>query len=89
MNYRSVIVLISIFLSSCGEKKFIKNPMDEIIRDMGSVPFTLILYDMNVEGSFFKTYQHQYQIITREDSIPREEITGWYEVSEDFFFHRN
>jgi hypothetical protein len=90
-KYRlSLIVFVSVFLTSCGGKKFVKNPMDEIIRDMGATPFTMILHDMNVEGSFFKTYEHQYKIITQKDSLPQEEITGWYEVSEDVFFrHEN
>jgi hypothetical protein len=48
--------------------------------------FSIILYDMDTEGSFIKKYRHQYQII-RGDSAsgPKEEITGWYEVSKDYF----
>ena len=41
---------------------------------------------MDTEGTFFKKYRQQYQII-QGDSIsgPKEEITDWYEVSKDYF----
>ncbi|MEM7552454.1 MAG: hypothetical protein AAF363_22415 [Bacteroidota bacterium] len=81
----SFFLLTAFFVSCGGEKKFHKNPMDEIIRDMTAEKFTVILHDMEVEGSFFKTYRHQYKIITEKDSVPNEEITGWYEVSKELF----
>jgi hypothetical protein len=81
-----------LFLVSCGGgKEFTKSPVDILIRDMSSEPiFSIILYDMDVEGNFSKTYKHQYQIITEKDSIPQERLTDWYTVSKDFFtYHEN
>ena len=88
-----LITLLSVFLmilmNSCGgEKEFKKSPVDRFIRDMTNVPmFTIMLYDMNVEGTFFKDYQHKYRIISHEspDARPEEKITDWYEVDREFF----
>ena len=41
---------------------------------------------MDVEGSFFHTYMHQYKIIEEtEPGKPEERLTDWYEVSEGYF----
>lgn len=83
---------LMLFLISCGGgKEFVKSPVDTLIRDMNSEPiFSIILYDMEVEGNFSKSYRHQYQIITEKDSIPQERLTEWYPVSKDFFaYHEN
>jgi len=80
------LVLVLLFLSSCGGKKFEKNPLDELIKDMTDVEsFTILLYDMDAEGIIFKEYQHQYRIIKEVDSIPTEETTTWMQVPERFF----
>ncbi|MDN5200120.1 hypothetical protein QQ008_02075 [Fulvivirgaceae bacterium BMA10] len=85
-------VLISTFflliLASCGGgREFVKNPVDNLIRDMSDEPlFSIILYDMDADGSFFKTYKHQYKVIKDNNGTPSEEITDWYEVDEDYFF---
>ncbi|MCZ6899781.1 MAG: hypothetical protein O7F74_06055 [Bacteroidetes bacterium] len=83
------IVLSGVFLilSGCGGKKFTKSPVDELAKDMTQTPsFSIILYDMDTEGIFFPTYRHQYRIIKEDKGRPpEEEITGWYEVSKDFF----
>lgn len=87
-----ICFLLLIFAISCtGRQEFKKSPVDVLIRDMDSKnSFSIILYDMDVNGSFLKTYQHQYKIITIENEEPKEEITGWYEVSEQFFMtHQN
>lgn len=82
-------LFISFFLIACSGKKseeWQKSPVDQLIRDMDKVPsFSIILYDMNVEGNFTKTYQHQYKIITLVDSVPSERITEWYTVSQSLF----
>ena len=83
---------IVLFLVSCGGgKEFTKSPLDILIRDMNSEPiFSIILYDMEVEGNFSKTYKHQYQIITEKDSMPQERLTDWYTVTRDYFtYHEN
>jgi hypothetical protein len=74
--------------SSCSnERTFQKSPLDELIRDMDKVKdFTIILYDMDVDGGFSSTYKHRYKIIReKEDGTPYEELTDWKEVSEAFF----
>lgn len=64
-----------------------KTPVDELITEMSDLPtFSIILHDMNTEGSFFKNYLHQYKIITENSNgEPEEKITKWYEVEENFF----
>lgn len=67
------IVYLTLFclpmiLNSCGcsnEQKFVKNPVDELIKDMSSIQnFTIILHDMDVEeGTFSNKYFHTYKII--------------------------
>jgi len=94
----AVLVLAIVFMSSCGGgKEFKKSPLDVIIRDLPTdQTFSIILHDMDVEGSFFKTYKHQYKVITIEKSQPgdsakteeansNEEITGFYEVGKEEF----
>ncbi|MDP4679086.1 MAG: hypothetical protein NWS46_01840, partial [Cyclobacteriaceae bacterium] len=45
-----------------------------------------VLNDMDVEGSFFETYKHEYKIIEEvEDGKPEETISAWYEVDEKKF----
>lgn len=77
-----------LLLTSCGGSDFQKNPVDNLIKDMTDAEtFSIILYDMNVEGTFFKDYQHQYRIIRQSsaEAEPTEEITEWTKVSEEFF----
>lgn len=83
-----VYLLVLLFFASCGgsEYEYKKNPVDEYIRDLSDKKtFTIILHDMDVEGQLFRTYKHQYRIITQDDSIPNETKTDWIEVSDDFF----
>jgi len=65
----------------------IKSPVDDLVKEMTNVStFSIILYDMNTEGSIFKEYFHQYRIIKEDQSGElNEEITDWYPVGEDFF----
>lgn len=90
---KAIIILLPIFLlSSCGGGEFKKTPVDELILKMDQDKnFTIILYDMNVEGTFSKDYFHKYKVIReKEDGSPYEEVYDWMEVSEDFFtYHSN
>ncbi len=65
----------------------IKSPVDEMVKTMTNVPtFSIILHDMNTEGSIFKEYYHQYRIIKEDQNGDiNEEITDWYPVGEAFF----
>lgn len=88
MRSTYLFCVLPLLLISCRSNDFEKSPVDELIRDMTDTPvYSIILYDMNEEGSFFKDYQHQYRIIkeSKEGATPEEEITEWMPVSEDFF----
>lgn len=86
---RLLAILIGIAaLQSCScSSEYKKNPVDKLIVQMSDVkPFSIILEDMDVDGSFSHTYLHKYKIITENaDSIPESRITGWKEVSEQYF----
>ncbi len=87
VNYL-ILPLIILLLSGCSSKlDLTKKPVDIMIRDMVDLPtFSVTLYDMNTEGTFFKKYYHQYQIIKDDEKgDPVEDITGWYDVSKDYF----
>jgi hypothetical protein len=86
-----MIAILSLFAMSCGDD-FEKSPVDDLIRDMDSESnFTIILYDMDAEGTFSTTYKHRYKILTvGSDSVPKDRLTDWYEVDENFFdMHAN
>lgn len=85
------ILLISLIVSCSSGRDFKKSPVDQFIRDLDKEKtFTIVLYDLDVEGSFFKTYKHQYKIITEPNGEPKEEISDWFEVTKEFFFkHEN
>ena len=79
-------------LLACGSsKEYVKSPVDDLIKKMDNKKdFTIILYDMDSEGSWSPTYKHKYKVITNKqvnDSTfePQEEITDWQEVDENFF----
>ncbi|MEM8966432.1 MAG: hypothetical protein AAGE93_08430 [Bacteroidota bacterium] len=84
-----IFILAIVTLVACRSNSFEKSPVDNLVRDMTDVPeYSIILYDMDQEGNFYPEYKHQYRIIkdtNDADSIPEEEITAWYTVSENFF----
>jgi len=81
--------LLLLIASSCGggKEEFTKNPVDDIVRDMpADRVFSIILYDMNVEGNFFEEYFHKYRIIEEATpGEPEERTTEWFQVSERVF----
>ena len=88
LNTQLGYLILAIVLISCGgSKKYKKSPLDEIIRDLPrDEPFSIILYDMDVQGNFFETYHHQYQIIRGNDPENISEIiTDWKELGEREF----
>ena len=88
MNKQVILFLAGILLFSCRSGDFQKNPVDVLMRDMTDVPvYSIMLYDMDEEGTFFKEYKQQYRILkeTKDGEKPEEVITDWYNVSEDFF----
>ena len=79
-----------VLFASCGgsrEERFVKSPVDDIIRDMPTDRvFSIILHDMNVEGNFSERFYHQYRIIEEtEPGKPEERTTQWMEVGERYF----
>ena len=85
-------VLAVAVLAGCSSSDKATSPVDELIKSMEDKKnFTIILYDMDIEGSLSETYKHKYKIITPpEDTMdslakPKEKKTKWYEVSERFF----
>lgn len=94
---RSIIAVVVFFVfiyacsRSCEDTSYNasysgKTPVDELIKEMSNdSTFSIILYDMNVEGTFFKDYLHKYKVITQENEEPQEKITDWYEVDKSFF----
>ncbi len=79
---------VAILLASCGGgSKYHKSPLDKLIRDMPQdQPFSIILFDMDVEGNFTEIYHHKYRVIQvdKNDSVEYFE-TPWYEVGEREF----
>lgn len=84
---KKFIMFLTIVTVSCSSgKDFKKSPVDVLIRDMDKKgSFSIILYDMDVTGTFVRTYQHQYKIVTLDKDTPEEKITDWMEVSEEYF----
>ncbi|MBV6645020.1 MAG: hypothetical protein KI790_06205 [Cyclobacteriaceae bacterium] len=88
MNRSRLWLLVLVALMwSCGGSKYQKSPLDTMIRDMPTNDkFSIILYDMNVDGNFIETFQHQYRVIKEDQSGEIDEFTtGWLEVSEQEF----
>lgn len=89
MKKLSIFLFVGLLFAACGGggKEFNKAPVDDLIRDMSNEPvFSIILHDMDVDGTFAKVYKHQYRIITNKDSLPVESVTEWMEVSKDYFW---
>jgi len=85
------LLFIFILIACSSGRSFTKSPVDTYIRDLSSEKtFTIVLHDLDVDGSFFKTYKHQYKIITEPNGEPKVAISKWFEVSKEFFFkHEN
>ncbi|MFT5642022.1 MAG: hypothetical protein ACI9A7_002129 [Cyclobacteriaceae bacterium] len=81
------LVVLTIMLFSCGGKKYQKNPLDLIVRDLPSdKPFTAILFDMETKGNFVETFYHQYKIVQDDGQGKLEEFnTGMLQVSKETF----
>ncbi len=81
------LLLLLLVVSSCGEKKYVKNRMDVLVRDMPSDRvFSILLNDMDVSGTFFHEYHHQYKIIEEKTpGKPEEYTTAWFEVDKNTF----
>ncbi|MEO1254505.1 MAG: hypothetical protein AAFY41_06420, partial [Bacteroidota bacterium] len=83
----SIFMLTAVtLLISCGGSSYKKSPLDELIRDLPRDEiFSIILYDMDEQGNFSKSYYHRYQVIREIDNDVSEVITDWAEVGENEF----
>lgn len=82
------MALFILFLMGCSSgREFKKNPIDSLIRDYDQkFPYAILLQDIDVEGTFSKSYMHQYKIIYNENGEPKEELTEMLSVPESFFW---
>ncbi|MBL4657046.1 MAG: hypothetical protein JKX73_03535, partial [Flavobacteriales bacterium] len=87
IKFSSTIILL-LFIVGCGGRKFVKPPVDVYIaKFVDEQNFAIILEDMNVEGTFFKTYKHRYKIVLElADGTPVKSISEWMEVEENYFW---
>ena len=96
VNYILLFLGIMLFFRMCttscnvrtSPKEFYKSPVDDMIRDMSeAATYSIILHDMDVEGTFSKDYKHKYKIIKQPtlDADPVTDTTGWFDVNEGFF----
>lgn len=88
------VLLLGLVVGCSSSSDYVTSPVDELIKSLDKKKdFTIILYDMDIEGSWSKNYKHKYKIISSgegNDSIPKETKTDWFEVSERFFnIHAN
>lgn len=85
--YSLLGIFMLVLLTGCGGREFKKSPLDNFIVEFANEqPFSVIIADMDVDGSFFKTYKHKYKIIREKDEVPYETLTEWIEVDKDFFW---
>ncbi|PWJ44532.1 hypothetical protein [Sediminitomix flava] len=65
MKKALLLLAASFFFFSCSSDRMVKSPVDELVRTMDQEKnFTIVLYDMDIEGSIFETYKHKYKILT-------------------------
>jgi len=71
-------VFLLFLLAGCGQR----DPVEEMQKTLAKAPdYTIILEDMNEEGSYFPKFYHRYRIVQGE----REIKTSWVEVSKDVY----
>jgi len=63
-----------------------KDPVREIIEAESIEPnFTVLLFDMDQEGVFSKTYKHRYRVLKEKEGKVVGVDTKWYNVSSSYF----
>ena len=95
-NVRNILLvvfgLILFSMIKCGTKgtveEHVESPLTNVIRKLSNEKtYTVLLWDMDVEGSgSSKRFKHKYKIIREKDSIPYDSLTPWNRVgSQDFW----
>lgn len=83
-----VLSLLSSMFRGCGNSEYQKAPLDILIKDLNERNYdrySILLYDMDVDGSFVSTYRHKYQVIAEKGEEVKEFETSWYELNEKRF----
>ncbi|BDD08427.1 hypothetical protein FUAX_08590 [Fulvitalea axinellae] len=82
-----VLVLPLMFFASCGGgERYSKTALDKLIQKLSNVEtYSIILYDMDVEGTFSNTYKHRYQVLKNVGDTVEQELMPWEKVSERTF----
>lgn len=83
----SLFYLFILLLFAGCSKEYIKNPTDDFIKKLEKdKTYSVILYDIDIEGNYSKDYKHQYKIIYENETQTADSLTAWYKVPEDFFW---
>lgn len=70
-----------------NKKKVIEKPIQQLLqKHIAHAPVTILLYDMDKEGIFSKTYKHRYRVLYEKHGKVIAEDTDWMEVSSDYFW---
>lgn len=89
---RYCFYFVALLLVSCsGGRDYFKPPVDELLKKHEYIrPLTIVLYDMDVEGNFSKSYKHKYKLIYEKAGEPKDSLTSWQAISKQYFFqHEN
>ena len=74
-----IFSILSIFLLSCARPR---SPVEKLEAKLAGVPeYSIILNDMQMGGTFFKSYHHKYKVVQGEEAF----LTNWLRVSENTF----
>lgn len=86
-NTTWILLLTLVLLSACGGHNYVENPTDQFVKEyFSSKTFSVVLFDMDVNGTFFKSYKHKYKIIAENsDGEVNQADTDWIEVSPKYF----
>ncbi|WMX13926.1 MULTISPECIES: hypothetical protein [unclassified Aureispira] len=85
-----LFMLVSLFLNllpfSCNNADITEDPVRLLIEQESMEPmFTILLFDMDQEGVFSKTYKHRYRVIKEENGKVVGKDTKWYNVPSSYF----
>lgn len=82
-----LIILLGLLQACSNRPVFVKNPVDDLVKDLTEVPdFSIILYDMDYQEEKDQ-YLHQYRILKEPQGSDTviSETTDWLPVGADYF----
>lgn len=81
-----IVAFLNILPFGCNRVEITEDPVRKLIEQESLEPiFTLLLFDMDKEGIFSKTYKHRYRIIKEKDGKVTGVDTKWYNVPSSYF----